>query len=113
MTVDDLLENKPKIVERTLKKLIKEAKRLGDVNIDVVKTGINLGARSHFGMIFVLKSGVKLEFVLDREIDDRRFTKVWPEPMSGKYAYRVKLTEERDVDKQLLGWLKESYKLSS
>jgi hypothetical protein len=113
MEVDDLLEDKPNRVGRTLKKLIKEAKKLGDVNVDVVKTGINLGARSHFGMIFVMKSGVKLEFVLDRQVDDPRFAKAWPIPISGRFAYRVKLTEEKDVDKRLLGWLKESYKLSS
>jgi len=113
MTVDDLLEGKPKSVEKTLKKLIREVKKLGDVRVDVVKTGINLGGRSHFGMVFVLKSGVKLEFVLDRKIDDPRFAKVWPEPMPGMFAYRVKLTDVKDVDKKVLAWLREAHSLKS
>ncbi len=113
MTVNDLLEGKPKSVEKTLKKLIKEVKELGDVNVDVVKTGINLGGRSHFGMVFVQRSGVKLEFALERKIDNPRFAKVWPEPMSGMFAHRVRLTEEEDVDEQLLDWLKEAYSLKA
>jgi hypothetical protein len=113
MTVDDLLEDKPENVGRTLKKLITEVKKLGDVTVDTVKTGINLGARAHFGMIFVQKSGINLEFELDRKIDDPRFAKVWPELMTGNYAYRVKLTKEEDVDKKLLGWLKKAYSLKS
>jgi hypothetical protein len=113
MTIDDLLADKPKEVERTLKKLLKEAEKLGDVNVDVVKTGINLGARAHFGMVFVKKSGLNLEFALNRKVDDPRFAKVGQEFMSGMYAYRVKLTKEEDVDDQLLGWLKEAYSLKS
>jgi hypothetical protein len=113
MTIDDLLEDKPKDVERTLKKLLREVKNLGDVNVDVVKTGINLGARAHFAMVFVKKSGLNLEFALNRKVDDPKFAKVGTEFMSGMYAYRVKLVEEEDVDDQVLGWLKEAYSLKS
>lgn len=69
------------------------------IHVDAVKLAINLGAKSHFGMVYVLKDRMRLEFNLDHKIDDSRIDKV--EKIGPQYVHSVSLTGKSDVDRQL------------
>lgn len=62
-------------------------------------------------MVYPMQSGLKLDFSLYRKLKSSRAEQtavVGP----GRYLYLVKLNSKKDVDNELIGWLKEAYKQS-
>lgn len=100
--------NKPRILREIFDSIVYRLKDFGQIRIDAVKTSINLGAKSHFGMVYVLKDCLKLEFITDRLIESSRFLKV-KESKKDLFMYTLKIKQLRDVDEELINWLKIAY----
>ena len=73
--VQDHFKGKPLALKETFDRLIKQARRLGPVETDAVKSLITLSGQYHFGVVYVLKNSLTIEFVLERKISDERIVK--------------------------------------
>jgi uncharacterized C2H2 Zn-finger protein len=110
-SVADHFQEKPIQLMETFDYLISKIKQFGPLRVDAVKTGINLAAKSHFAMVFVQKDDLKLDFLSDRKLVDDRIVRT-QKLDTGSRVYvnhMIKLKEKRDVDPQLLSWLKRSH----
>jgi len=75
-----------------------------------VASSIHLAAGSTFGGIRLQKAKMRVEFLYDRPLESERIVKT--ERFSPtRYALHVEVRDARDVDAQLLGWLRRAYRL--
>jgi hypothetical protein len=74
-----------------------------------VKTMILLRATANFAGVVVRRDCLHLEFALGRPVDHSRIDK---RQQFGprKHTHHVRLTSPADVDEQIVGWLRESYR---
>ncbi|MHA2008537.1 MAG: DUF5655 domain-containing protein [Promethearchaeota archaeon] len=107
-SVADHFKDKPIKLKKIFELLRQEVEKFGKVRIDSVKTTINFGGKSQFSVIFVMRESLKLDFLLDKKIENSRFSKVRG-PTNNYYTYTIKLENLKDIDNQLINWLKESY----
>jgi uncharacterized C2H2 Zn-finger protein len=88
--------------------LYSKLETLGPVRTDAVKTSVNLVAKHHFGAVHPMKNGLRLGFVLRRKVEDTRIIRhEWAG--GDHWGHSVRLINLKDIDDQLLGWLKEAY----
>jgi hypothetical protein len=72
------------------------------------KVLINLVSTHHFGAVHVQKDGLRVGFILSHPVEHPRIVrteKITPTI----WAHHVKLTSTKDVDAELLAWLKEAH----
>ncbi len=109
-SADDLFEGKALALKQVFDLLLARIKKFGPIRIDVVKTSINFGGKSHFAAVWALKNSLNVEFLLDREINE--FPVHTTQKLgSTTYTLFVKLTSKREVSARLLACLKEAYEL--
>jgi len=109
-SLDDHLINKSESIRSTIFLLIREIKNFGPIQINPVKSSIQVKAGATFLSVRVKRDHVELEFQLSRQKEDFPVHRVVR--ISGKrYLHFVYIQEPEDVDETLLGWLKESYGL--
>ncbi len=58
-------------------------------------------------MIYVQEDCLKVEFALDRRLNDGRVTRT-RRPSPNSFLHFVRVSRENEVDSQLLGWLREA-----
>jgi hypothetical protein len=103
-------ENKLPEVKATYAKLIREVKKFGRIEVNSVKHSILLKGATTFLAIRPKKNHLHIEFILPNEITDfpafktMRYSK-------NRVAHFTVLESRKDVTKQLLHWLRESYEL--
>ena len=89
-------------------RLIVRLRELGPLRVDAVKSSINLASRYHFGGLTVRQDHVRLGFLADRAIQDKRVVRrMRLGPM--RVGHSVLLRRPSDVDAKLMGWLKRAY----
>lgn len=109
-TPADLLKAKPANVKRLYRLLLGKLRKLGRVRVDAVASGINFGGRAHFAMAAPRRDHLRVGFVLPRKLKNARVLR--SEWAGGKnYAHAVAVRTPRDLDGQLMAWLREAYKL--
>jgi hypothetical protein len=92
--------------------LVRRLRRLGPVEVDPVKTSINLSARHHFGAVTVRGNFLRLGFLSDHRIEDRRIVHV--ERLGpAKFGHSVVLESVGDLDRVVMDWLAEAYDFRS
>jgi uncharacterized protein DUF5655 len=92
--------------------LVRRLRKLGPVGVDPVKTSINLTARHHFGAVTVRGNFLRLGFLSDRRIEDRRIVHI--ERLGpAKFGHSVVLESVADLDDVVMDWLAEAYRLRS
>jgi hypothetical protein len=92
--------------------LVRRLRELGPVGVDPVKTSINLTARHHFGAVTVRGNFLRLGFLSEKRIADRRivhFERLGP----GKFGHSVVLESVEDLDDVVMGWLASAYRFRS
>jgi hypothetical protein len=84
------------------------ARTLGSsVRVDGVAKGIHLAGRSTFAGVTMTGTTMRVEFLLARELNNRRVVKI--ERLGPtRIAHHVALTDARGVDAELLAWLEAS-----
>lgn len=109
-SLDDHLIKKSENIRSTILLLIRNIEQFGPLQLNPVKSSIQVKAGATFLSIRAKKDHVELEFQLGRQIDDFPVHRVVR--ISGKrYLHFVYIQDPDDVDETLLGWLKESYGL--
>lgn len=106
----DHLIDKEQIVTDIYEKLIAELHKFGQLKIEPKKTSIHLGNRFGFAGVYTRKDYINLEVHLNHKLKSDRVTKV-EQASANRFHHTIKLTEPKDIDKELLTWLKEAYEL--
>jgi hypothetical protein len=110
-TVDEFFRGNNPGLRSLYRKFVKFVRQCGPIYININKTRISFQAKIRFcGVSRVLTDSMLAGFLMDREIDNERITKIEFIPPV-YYVHYVKLKAEKDLDKELLGWIKESYKM--
>ena len=106
----DHLRNKDAIVTKIYQRLIKELQKFGALKIEPKKTSIHLGNRFGFAGVYTRSNYINLEVHLNRKLSSERVNKV-EQASANRFHHTIKLTSEKEIDKELIGWLKEAYEL--
>jgi len=92
--------------------LVRRLRKLGPVEVDPVKTSINLTARHHFGAVTVRGNYLRVGFLSDHRIEDHRIVHV--ERLGpAKFGHSVVLESVGDLDRVVMGWLAAAYDFRS
>ena len=111
-TVTSHFQNKDKVVREIYECLLRKVEQCGTVSEDAKKTSIHLVNRTAFAGVATRKGAINLTIKGDRALSSSRVTK--SEQVSAhRFHHEVKLTSPADIDSQLIGWLREAYKLSA
>jgi uncharacterized protein DUF5655 len=87
--------------------LIRKLKKSGPLRVDAVKTAINLTSKHHFGGIRVRSDYLRVGFLARKRIDSPRIINT--EVLGpNRVAYHVEIRTTRDIDAELLRWLKDA-----
>lgn len=108
----DHLKDKSAVVTTIYEKLIKELQKLGKLKIEPKKTSIHLGNRFGFAGVYTRKDYINLEIHLDHKLTNNRVLKV-EQASAHRFHHTIKLGSAKNIDKELLGWLKEAYELKA
>lgn len=106
----DHLRGKEQIVTDIYEKLIAELQKFGQLKIEPHKTSIHLGNRFGFAGVYTRKNYINLEVHLNYRLTGKRVVKV-EQASANRFHHTIKLTSVKDIDKELLTWLKEAYEL--
>jgi len=108
----DHLDGKEPVVTVMYEKLIKELQKFGPLKIEPKKTSIHLGNRFGFAGVYTRKDYINLEVHLNHKLTSKRVSKV-EQASAHRFHHTIKLNSVKDIDKELLGWLKEAYELKA
>lgn len=109
---DDLLTNQYKgkeVLKPIYDELIKKILKLGkDITITPKKDSVSIIRKKQFALI---KPATKTRIDLGLKLKDTPTTDRLGNsgPFGSMCTHRVQLTDKKEVDKELLGWLKEAY----
>ena len=110
-TVADHFEGKEAVVKQIYDHLLKALRQYGAVHEAPKQTSIHLDNANGFAGVYTRKNYILLNFRTDYPIDDPRITKR-EQHSARRFMHTVKLSQESDVDAQLLKWLEDAYKLA-
>lgn len=106
----DHLRGKDPIVAKIYERLITEVRKFGPVGIEPKKTSIHLVNRFGFAGVYTRKEYINLEVHLNRKLTGKRVAKV-EQASANRYHHTIRLSDPKEVDKELLTWLREAYEL--
>jgi hypothetical protein len=99
-------------VRATYDALESRLKAIFDFQISPVINAIMFASESTFLAIKPKKSWIDLEFVLDREANEFPIHKT-AKVSHTRYAHFIRIQEPKDVDDQLIDWIKNAFQLIS
>jgi hypothetical protein len=112
-SVDKYFENKSPVVREIYELIISRLrKELGKFELEFKGTSIHVVAKSAFLGIHFMKSALVLNIVLDQAIESKRVHKV-EQVSKSRFHNEVRLESLDQIDKDLISWIKEAYKLKS
>jgi len=106
----DHLKDKEPVVAKIYHHLITELQKFGRVTIEPKKTSIHLANRFGFAGVYTRKDYINLEIHLNHKLANKRVAKV-EQASANRYHHTIKLSDVKEVDKELLAWLREAYEL--
>lgn len=110
-TVAQHFTDRAPAVKATYAAVLKAARRLGPFAEDPKKTSIHLNRKSAFAGVSTRKEALLLTLKAGKDIKSPRVEKR-EQHSAGRWYVVVRLESPAEVDKQLAGWLAESYELS-
>ena len=110
-TVDEFFNKKGLGHKKLYQAFLKLVRKCGPVKVNVNKSRISFQARVRFaGIPRVTKDAIIGGFWLKHRIESPRFTRVEHLPPTN-YLYQFRITSEKDLDAEVLAWLREAYKV--
>jgi uncharacterized protein DUF5655 len=107
--LDDHFRGRDPHLRGVFDELVRRLRKLGPVQVDPVKTSINLTARHHFGAVTVRGTFLRLGFLSEGRIDDHRIVHI--ERLGPrKFGHSIVLESLADLDDVVLDWLAAAYR---
>jgi len=85
-------------------------KNVGPVKIESLPCCIHLVSRYTFGAVWALKDGIRIDFRTDYKIKTRKSYRMI-RMSANRYLYYFDIKNKQEIDRELLGWIKQSYRL--
>jgi Domain of unknown function (DUF5655) len=111
-SVDQHFTGTSAAVRATYDRLKQAAARFGDFSEDPKKTSIHLNRRTAFAGVAMRKDAIRLTIKADADIRSKRIVKR-SHASTHRWHLEVMLTTPKDVDSELVSWLKRAYELSA
>jgi len=110
--LENHFKGKEKIAKPLFDALVKAIEQnIGPVKIESLPCCIHIVSDYTFAAAWALKDKIRIDFRVDHKIDDPRvFKEVQMSP--NRYLYYLNIENKKDIDKQLIEWLREGYSLS-
>lgn len=86
-------------------------KNVGPLKIESPPCCIHLVSNYTFGAVWALKNKIRIDFRLDEKIESKRFWKM-VNMSKNRYLYFLEIKDKKEVDKELLDWIKKAYFLN-
>ena len=83
---------------------------VGSFKIVSLPCCIHLATSSTFAAVYALRDRIRIHFTLDDQLENVRIEK-YTKMSKKRYLYSIDVKSAREIDKELLGWLKHSYNL--
>jgi hypothetical protein len=110
--VENHFSSKEPIVRQIYDSMLKAIREFGAVVEEPKKTSIHLVNSSALAGVATRKDSLILTVKSDRKLTSPRIHKS-EQVSAGRFHHEVKLKSPADVDDQLIGWLRDAYRLSS
>ena len=108
--MSDAIARADPTLQRVYARLLKTVQGLGPVVEERGERSVLLRSRGGFLGVHPKREGLDLQIVTDHVIRAARITKV--DPVSARrFHVHVRIASEKEVDAQLMGWLREAYDL--
>jgi hypothetical protein len=108
--VSDAIARADPTLQRVYTRLLKAVKGLGPIVEERGDRSVLLRSRGGFLGVHPKRDGLDLQIVADHAIRAARVTKV-DRVSARRFHVHVRLVTEKEVDAQLLDWLREAYDL--
>ncbi len=99
-------------VETLFRELLDELHQFGEVGIEEKKTSFHLKNRVAFSGVHPRKNYFALNIVSSSPIKSPRINKQ-EQVSTNRFHNKVKIEKREDIDNELLGWLKDAYRLTA
>ena len=110
-TVSQFLQYKGPRARVLFNQFAKLVRRCGPVQLSPSKTSVGFMVRVRFaGVIRVSERGMTISIGLSRRLNNPRISRV-DHPDPNWYVHYLRVTSSKEFDDELLGWLRESYKM--
>lgn len=86
-------------------------KNIGPVKIESLPCCIHFVSTYTFGACWALKDGIRIDFRVNKEIKPKRKHQV-NHMSANRYLYYFDIFDKNEIDSELLGWIKNSYRLN-
>lgn len=110
-SVDDHFRGKEPIVRTLYTQLLTALEQFGPIRQEPKKTSIHLAHTVGFAGVQTRKNYLLLNIRSDHPIESPRIVKA-EQVSKSRFHQEVKLGTSRDIDDELLSWLKSAYQLS-
>jgi hypothetical protein len=108
--VNSFLVNKPPNIVKAFNKIIGQVTKWEEVLVAPARTAVYLKAPANFLGIKLTKNRIDVDFYLPQVTEEFPIYKVLPLTKT-RIIHYVALEYEKEVNKQLIGWIRESYEL--
>jgi hypothetical protein len=110
-TVKEHFENRAPEVKATYDAILKAAKKIGPVMEEAKKTSIHLVRKTAFAGVATRKSALILTLKSDSDVANKRISKR-EQASAHRWHLEIKLESPKQVDREILAWLKKAYELA-
>jgi hypothetical protein len=104
-SVESHFDGKDPALRGLFDKLVRKLESSGPVRVDAVKTSIHLISRHHFGGVRVQRGSLRVGFLAREQLSSPRVVRTQTLGPN-RFAHVVVLTGRKDVDAELVGWLR-------
>ena len=111
MEVDRHFAGRSENVRSIYDAILKAANQFGDFVEDPKKTSIHLNRRSAFAGVRTQRDLLVLTVKASSDIEDPRISKK-EQTSANRWHHEIKLSSPAEIDRRLLGWLRDSYDIS-
>lgn len=113
ITKESLFEKRPPGLKKLFDQIEKIVKRFGDYREETVRPDvIFFKTKSTFLAVKVKKDHLEVEFFLDR-LENVPPVSKYLQTSKNRVAHLVPIDDAKDIDRQLIAWMKRSYELIS
>lgn len=115
-TAEGLFEGRPEAF-KLFKEVEKYIRKIGPVEIEAAKTQVSFGVKRKFAWVWLPQMWIKkrpeesivLTFGLPRKVKHSQIEEV-TEPRPGRWIHHILIDKPEDINKNVIGWLKEARK---
>ena len=110
-TIEQHFEGPSPVVRTVYDTIVAATREFGPVEEDPKKTSIHLNRKTAFAGIQTRRDFLILTIKSATDIDSSRITKR-EQTSANRWHHEIKICDAEEVDREILGWLKNAYDLS-